>query len=133
MLLTDEEIQERLESPLNLLNRLRTVSTPKNPVAVPCLPPKTEDLDLDVEGEVAVSTLRSKAARIMGKALTSLEGRVQDIEKPERLARIAAEMHKVVANTDDPNKTKAAQIIVYAPQVIQESHFQEITLKEDSQ
>ena len=90
-------------------------------------------MDLDVEGEVAVTQLRGKAARIMGRALTALEGRVQDIEKPERLARIAAEMHKVVANTDDPNKARASQIIVYAPQVINESHFQEITLKEDSQ
>lgn len=132
MLLSDEEIQERLESPLNLLNRLKQVSTPK-PATIPCLPPKTEDLDLDVEGEVAVTQLRGKAARIMGRALTALEGRVQDIEKPERLARIAAEMHKVVANTDDPNKARASQIIVYAPQVINESHFQEITLKEDSQ
>jgi hypothetical protein len=137
MLLSDEEIQERLESPLNLLNRLRTATTPRPPagngVGIPCLPPKTEDLDIDVEGEVAVSQLRGKAARIMGRALNALEGRVQDIEKPERLARIAAEMHKVVANTEDPNKAKTSQIIVYAPQIIQESHFQELTLKEDSQ
>ena len=133
MLLSDEEIQERLESPLNLLNRLRIATTPAVPANIPCLPPKTEDLDIDVEGEVAVSQLRGKAARIMGRALTALEGRVQDIEKPERLARIAAEMHKVVSNTEDPNKAKTSQIIVYAPQIIQESHFQELTLKEDSQ
>jgi hypothetical protein len=133
MLLSDEEIQERLESPLNLLNRLKSITTPNPAATIPCLPPKTEDLNLDVEGEVAVSQLRGKAARIMGRALNALEGRVQDIEKPERLARIAAEMHKVVANTEDPNKAKTSQIIVYAPQIIQESHFQELTLKEDSQ
>ncbi len=128
MILSDEEIQERLESPLNLLNRLKTATSPR----IPCLPPKTEDLDLDVEEKVAISQLRNKAAAIMSMSLDGLKARIQDVEKPERLARIAAEMHKVVASQEEKDNNRTPQIIVYAPQVIQESHFQEITLREDN-
>ena len=131
MLLTDEEIQERLESPMNLLNRLKTATTPKT--GIPTMPPVTsEDIKLDIPGKLAANGLRDTAARVMGKALKELEVQLPNVQKPEKLAQIATEMNKVLNATQDKDKNPPAQIIVYAPQVIQENYFQELTLKEET-
>lgn len=131
MLLTDEEIQERLESPMNLLNRLKNVTTPKS--GIPTMPPVTsDDIKLDIAGKIAANTLRDTAARVMGKALQELEVQLPNVQKPEKLAQIATEMNKVLNAQPDKDKNPPAQIIVYAPQVIQENYFEEITLKEDT-
>lgn len=131
MLLTDEELQERLESPLNLLNRLKNATQPKT--GIPTMPPVTsEDIKLDIPGKLAANNLRDTAARVMGKALQELEVQLPNVQKPEKLAQIANEMNKVLNAQPDKDKNPPAQIIVYAPQVIQENYFQELTLKEDT-
>lgn len=129
MLLTDEDVQERLASPNNLLNRLRAASAAKS--VSPCLPPTSDDLNLNIDEKLAVGKLRENAASIMAMSLSQLKTRLSDIQKPETLARIAGEMNKVVQSRQDEEK-KVAQIIVYAPQVIQENHFGEITLTDDA-
>lgn len=123
MLLSDEEIQERITSPNNLLNRLRAATTPI-PAA---LPPTTKDLDIDFDAKLAQTRIKDKAAQIMASALNELEVRIPDVQKPEKLAQIAAEMNKVLIARQDDDKVKQSQIIVYAPQVIQENHFETIT------
>lgn len=128
MLLTDEDIQERISSPLNLLNRLRSATTPR--AEIPCMPPTSKDIGLDVEGKIAAGKLRDTAANIMGLTLAELQQRIPDIQKPEKLAQIATEMNKIVQSRADEGK-KTSQIIVYAPQVINENHFQELTLVDD--
>lgn len=135
MLLTDEEIQERLESPMNLLNRLKTATSPRasRDSGIPTMPPVTsEDIKLDIPGKLAANGLRDTAARVMGKALQELEVQLPNVQKPEKLAQIATEMNKVLNATNDKDKNPPAQIIVYAPQVIQENYFQELTLKEET-
>ena len=103
MLLNDEEIQERLNSPLNLLNRLRTATTP--PTNIPSMPaPTTKDIGLDVEGKLAVGKLRESAADIMALSLAELRTRISEISKPESLARIAGEMNKIVQTREDEGK-----------------------------
>jgi len=127
MILSDKEIQERVESPLNLLNRLRRTSLQ---VTSPSLPPKSEDILKDLDEKIKLGTVRSTAASIMVDALAELKLRIPDVQKPEKLAQIAAEMNKVVQSRDDSDDKKAPQVIVYAPQLVQESYFQEITIKE---
>jgi hypothetical protein len=130
MLLTDEEIVERIDSPMNLLNRLRNVTQPRT--GIPSMPPPTtKDIGLDVESKIAQGKIRDSAAEIMGLALHELKQRIPEIQKPEKLAQIASEMNKVLTSRQDENKNPAAQIIVYAPQVIQETHFQALTLTDD--
>jgi hypothetical protein len=130
MLLTDEDIAERIDSPLNLLNRLRNVTSPKT--GIPSMPPPTtKDIGLDVESKLAAGKLRDNAAEIMGLALHELKQRIPDVQKPEKLAQIAVEMNKVLTSRSDENKNPTAQIIVYAPQVIQEAQFQTLTLVDD--
>jgi len=130
MLLTDEEIVERIDSPMNLLNRLRNVTQPRT--GIPSMPPPTtKDIGLDVESKIAQGKIRDSAAEIMGLALHELKQRIPEIQKPEKLAQIASEMNKVLTSRQDENKNPAAQIIVYAAQVIQETHFQALTLTDD--
>lgn len=131
MLLTDDEIQERLESPINLMNRLRNATRAKQ-TDIPSLPPPTtKDIGLDVETKIDQTKLRERAARVMSTALKELEIQIPNVQKPEKLAQIATEMNKVLNSTQDKDKNPPAQIIVYAPQVIQENHFQELTLQEE--
>jgi len=124
MLLNDEEIKERIESPLNLLNRLKTSLTrtiaPHTPVSIPSLPPpSSSDIIDDLEEKISKSTVRSKAVGILTAAMDELKVRIPDVQKPEKLAQIAAEMAKVVSHQDNRNQggEKLSQIIVYAPQV----------------
>lgn len=126
MLLSDEEIQERITSPNNLLNRLRRATAPIPTLPGATLPPTTKDLDIDVDSKLAVTRIRDKAASIMASALDELSVRIPNVEKPEKLAAIAAEMNKVLIARQDDDKVKQSQIIVYAPQVIQETHFDTI-------
>lgn len=129
MLLTDEDLQERLESPLNLMNRLRSVSTPSN---IPCLPhPTSKDLNLDIDNKLAVGKLKETAASVMASALAELKVKIADVGKPKELAAIAESMNKIVQSRANEDKVPP-QIIVYAPQVIQENHFQELTLRDDA-
>lgn len=133
MLLSDEEIQERIESPMNLLNRLRQESTPNSrQTNIPGLPPSTKDLGLDdkIDSKLAVGKLRETAAEVMATALRELKIQIPNVQKPEKLAQIAREMNSVLQSRPDEGKVPP-QIIVYAPQVIQENHFQELTLRDD--
>ena len=127
MLLTDEDVQERLESPLNLMNRLRNASRGVSP----CLPPNSDDLGLDIDQKLAVTKLRDTAAGIMALSLNELKGRIRDIQKPEKLAQIATEMNKVLTSRqDEQSKNNQPQIIVYAPQVVNETYFGEVIVED---
>lgn len=127
MILSDEEVQERVQSPLNLLNRLRSVTSQANS---PCMPPKASDLIPDLEDKIAIKDVRKQAAAIMSKALTELDSRLPEVHKPEKVAQIAAEMNKILMTRDEKDEKKIAQIIVYAPQIVQESTFETIVVNE---
>jgi len=100
MLLNDDEIKERIESPLNLLNRLKSSLTPNGhtPTHIPSLPPKSSDIIEDLEDKISNTTTRSKAMGILNAAMDELRVRIPEIQKPEKLAAIAAEMSKVVSH-----------------------------------
>lgn len=124
MILNDDEIKERIESPLNLLNRLKTslnrTIAPHTPAPIVSLPPpSSSDIIEDLEEKISKSTVRSKAVGILTAAMDELKIRIPDVQKPEKLAQIAAEMAKVVSHQDNRNQGDKAlsQIIVYAPQV----------------
>ena len=134
MILDDEEIKERMESPINLMNRLRKASTSRNIPSMPDYkPPTSKDLipDLDEKlNQIKDGNLRGKAADIMSAALRELEIRIPDVNKPQELTRIVDTMNKVLMSRQDKEESKAAQIIVYAPQVVAESAFEVITVNE---
>lgn len=137
MILSDDEIKERIESPLNLLNRLKTslnrTVTSNLPVSQsPCLPPSSSDIIEDLEDKLKNSSTRSKAVGILHAAMDELKLRLPEIQKPERLAAIAAEMSKVVSHQDNRNQgdKSLSQIIVYAPQVQNIENYEVIDVTE---
>ena len=127
MLLSDEEIQERMESPLNLLNRLRTSlnkatilpSSNHAPVEIPVLPPKSADIIPNLDDKVRDAGTRSKASGILNAAMDELHKRIPEVQKPEKLAQIAAEMAKVINQHDSKPRddNEQAKIVIYAPQI----------------
>lgn len=139
MILSDDEIQERIESPLNLLNRLRSAvhrhpigsPTPFIP-SIPSLPPTAESLIDNLEDKIKISSTRSKATGIMHAAMDELEKRMPEVQKPERLARIASDMSRVISNQDTKGGggTINSQIIIYAPQVQPLDNFEIIDIVE---
>ena len=138
MILEESEVLERFESPLNLLNRLKnnlskkTVDSNGRPQnIIPFLPPTTDQIIEDVEDKLKHGGLKSKAAAIMSDAMDELHKRLPEVQRPEKLASIAAEMNKVIGDkVKDPEDTKHAQIIIYAPQHRSETHFEVITVNE---
>jgi hypothetical protein len=141
MLLTDEQIEARVSSSGNLLNRLgistnRTAkiqhpSLPvidvKSKVESPSLPPRNpgeltiDDLIHDVDSKIQVGQSHTKSINILNKTLDILSDRLEEIEKPEKLGLIAFHMHRIVNEQKtrvlkDDNATP--QIIIYKPMMI---------------
>ena len=122
MILPDEVIEERMESPLNLLNRLREATTPKGKTAdIPSLPPKSEDIIPDLDEKLVIGGLKNKAVGIMNDAMNELSMRIHDVQKPSQLAQITEQMAKVIKHVTPDEKRddgiKAPQIIIYSPAV----------------
>lgn len=146
MLMTDLEINERLISPDNLLNRLhkstnRSVSnlpiidTVK--VSIPALParddsnsktvrsenrePTIDELIESVDTKVSIGKAHTSAIDVLNSALHELKYRVSEIESPEKLSRIASDMSKIISNSTPSKKEDDAyksQVIIWKPMMI---------------
>ena len=136
MLLSDDEVAERMESPLNLLNRLRTAldkpTSNHKPIEIPSLPPSAADLIDDLDTRIKDSSTRSKAVGILNAAMDELKIRIPEVQRPEKLAQIAAEMAKVVNQHDSKPRedNTQAKIIVYAPQIQSISNYEVVEVNE---
>lgn len=134
-----------MESPLNLLNRLksslsRAVNLPHIPsnsptdshTISPVLPPSSSDIVADLEDKIANGGTRSKAVGILNAAMDQLRVRIPEVQKPEKLAQIAAEMAKVVNQHDNRNTgdKELAKIVVYAPQIQSIENYQIVNVNE---
>lgn len=135
MLLNDEEIQETMESPLNLLNRLKSsLDKTSRGTMVPSLPPKAEDIITDLDDRLKDSNTRLKAAGILNEAMDELRKRLPEVQKPEKLASIAELMSKVVKQQDDKNNNAigaGSQIIVYAPRIQSIENYRVVKVNEE--
>jgi hypothetical protein len=49
MIITEEEVKERLDSPANLLNRLRSETNSRKKVTHPSIPPSSSEIIEDLE------------------------------------------------------------------------------------
>lgn len=131
MILSEIEVRERLESPMNLLNRLKSISSQRT--TIPSLPPSSSEIINNLQEKIAFGSIKSKAAGIMSSAMDELKARLPEVQKPERLAQIAAEMSKVINGSqvkNEDNSTKIGQVIIYAPQILPEEAFEIIRVNE---
>jgi len=131
MLLNDDEIQERIESPINLLNRLKT-TLDKATKNIPSMPPKAEDVISDLEDKISNVTIKSKAKEIMNSCMDELKNRVSEVQKPEKLAQIAREMAQVVSSQEAKSlgESQGSQIVIYAPQVLSLDNYNIVEVRE---
>lgn len=135
MLLEESELQERLNSPLNLLNRLRKATNPHKPTQLPALPPSSDEIIEDLESKISSGSIKNKALGLMTAAMDELKQRMPEVQKAEKLASIAAEMSKIVNNVEQKNKDgdkPAAQIIIYAPRIMSEEDFDIIDISAEA-
>lgn len=128
MILEESEVIARLESPLNLLNRLRReTSSSQSHNIIPSLPPTADEVIEDLEDKLKSSSIKQKANNILLLALNELETRIPEVHKPESLSRVAESMNKIVsAENENNNKgkgNKIGQIIIYAPEMMREDQF----------
>lgn len=133
MLLDETEVKERYESPLNLLNRLKSgLSKQKSNSSIVSIPPTADKIVEDLEEKLKFGGLKSKAAGIMSDCLDELKVRIAEVDKPSQLAAVAETMNKIV-NTENKNRndnTDKPQFVVYSPTFINEEHFETIYVKE---
>lgn len=133
MLLDDAEVTERMESPLNLLNRLKSITTHKHKPEIPSLPPSSDKIIEDLEDKLAYGSLKTKAAGIMIDAMNELKSRIPEVSRPEKLAAIAENMNRIVNaknENNDRDKQNAPQFVVYAPSFNSENYYETIHVKE---
>lgn len=119
-----------MESPINLMNRLQSLS--KNPSPVVSLPPTSEQIIPDLDNKL--NDTRAKAVGILNATMDELRKRLPEVQKPEKLAIIAKEMSQVVAHQDNKsgNSIQAGQIIVYAPTLAKIEDFEVLDVQEDA-
>lgn len=134
MLLLEEEVKERIESPLNLINRLQALTRPdnKNKARIPSLPPTSDEVISDLEDKLNVGSIRSKASGILVRTLDELSQRLPEVDKPEKLARIAESVTKVIDSVtpkDKGNTNNIAQVIIYSPRMRGEAEYDVIDVR----
>lgn len=131
MILNENELRERIESPMNLLNRLKNAVNPHKPQLIPSLPPSSDEIIKDLNNKITNGSIKSKALALMSESMDELKKRLPEVQKPEKLAAIAADMGKIVNNVETKNgngERTAGQIIIYAPQIVLEETFNVIEL-----
>ena len=114
-----------MESPANLLNRLRSITNPHKNI-IPALPPTVEELVDDLDDKIANTTTRAKATQLLNSAMTELSKKIGEVQKPEKLAAIANDMSRIIERSQPvkgEGEERMPQIIIYAPQIVTEEHF----------
>lgn len=146
MLLDNDEVEARLSSPLNLMNRLRSETKSKDlsifglPAAVPgkvqspVLPPSADDLVDDLQSKIKLGAIHESALDLLASTLTELKGKLDSV-KPEKLSTVAAEMNRIVNSEferrkQNSNVNNGIQVIFYQPSLRQESEFGLVTVNE---
>ena len=133
MILNEEEVTARYESPANLLNRLKTATRASSHNIIPSLPPTADDVIEDLEDKLKGNSIKQKANTILLATLNELELRIPAIDKPESLSRVAESMNKIVSTENDKLNSggkgnRIGQIIIYAPEMMREDQFNVIDI-----
>lgn len=127
MVLDDIEVTDRIDSPDNLVNRLRALTRPAKSLnnLIPTLPPTADDVISNLDEKLSGGSIKSKASKILLDAMNALEQNIESIDKPEKLARVAESMNKIIEAHTPKKETGplAAQIIIYSPTPREEKEY----------
>lgn len=81
--------------------------------------------------QVEMDKAHDEALDLMVSCIGEIKGRIKEVSKPEKLSKVAADMSRIIGtmrglNGDEINNGPKQQIIVYAPQIKQESEYETI-------
>jgi hypothetical protein len=123
-ILADTEVVKRVESPLNLFNRLRKTTSDTKTV-IPSIPsPKSDDLIPDLDKKLDIAGSKCKALSVMNKVLTRLENEVEGIDT-KRLPTVVAQMANALKSME-PDRAESdnrVQFVIYSPTVMTEADY----------
>lgn len=131
MLLTDNEIEQRIQSPLNLVNRIKAPLAKKasNVYEIDSL---ISDLDSKLalpkpvpDNRTEKEKIADKSFGLMMKAMDSLDQRIEEVQKPEKIATIIRDLSQVIKNTDNEvQQNNNLQFIFTVPMQRQENEYE---------
>lgn len=158
MILDDSEIDERLGSPKNLVNIIalkRNGSAPRIPEKVNELLGRLRNTSEEKTAEIAevfdvdssqvlkqakkdtsgrdikIESAHDEALDLMVDSMRTLRTKLNDVDKPVQLSKIASDMSKIVGNlkskTEEGNKQQV-QINIFTPATRKENEYETINL-----
>ena len=146
MLMTDEQVNSRLSSPDNLMNRLAALRNPSKDMnleslgipklsrssdnVLPFMPPSVDSLVENIEEKVNLRLAEEGATGVLLDSITALRQRLNEVESPAQLSKIAGEMGKIVIginrNDQDKKVNNFNQVIVFKPMMMTENHYEAV-------
>lgn len=142
MILDAEDTNVRLESPLNLINRMKFLGTQKEKSLEifgikedklenesPLMPPSADKLILDLESKLKLGTAHDKAVDVLHDSVVMLHANLHNVDKIDKLSRIATDMGKVIANIDEIRQGRKtnAPVIIFKPITVTENHYESVS------
>ena len=143
MILDSNEIDARVSSPLNLMNRLRALSGipsipdniqngiihRKEETTIPSIP-SVDDLVESVDDKINKGKAVSGAKAVMAESINRLRQRLIEVDNPVQLSKIATDMHKIVNAEVENRKPNNAPIVIWKPEMHQENHYETVVVSE---
>src|SRR5215510_1397816 len=131
MILKDSDITARLESPLNLINRLNRVGIKDNAmdIFVPSQVSTDEAIEPDPVAEIVdekklrLGLIKSSAMDVLQDSLRNLKTRLPEVTKVRDLSSIARDM-KIILTEDEDLKKVPNQIVIYKPVINDISRYE---------
>lgn len=146
MLLSEEDVELRLASPLNLINRMKQSAgmdvfvgmhhrkeNDSNPAVVTALPPSIDDLVENVTSKVKLNAVQEQALDLMHDSMGRLKLRMDEIDKPEKFAAVAHQMNNILNSIDEAKHERGSakqQVIIYKPVINNENHYETLSLND---
>jgi hypothetical protein len=138
MILNNNELNERINNPDNLINRLNVLRQGKSDKKAldifippnaeenksestnPQLPPSIDEL----EEQIKNGLIKSTARKVLGDSLDLLSHNINNVDNPNQLSRIARDMREILKEDKDSDSGKQpGQVIIYRPIINQEQNY----------
>ena len=130
MILDTNDVNERLQSPRNLINQL-AVRQPQSRGLDLFTGPRSDELIPDVVDRIKESAVKTAALDVLHDSLINLKMRVSEIDRAKDLSVVALNMKRILTDDDSKSKSGPQQIIVYKPIMNEITHYETITVSDE--
>jgi len=144
MILNDNEINTRLKSPLNLINKINNVSRAKATGMELFIPRSTsnenesslngavikDELDQVIdEGKIKLGLVKAKALEVLHDSLNQLQVRLPEVSKVRDYSSIARDMKAILVD-EEANSKFGAQVVIYKPVINDINKYETLVVME---